>query len=237
MTEHVSDLMWDRLLAGELAADQRDVAHVHAESCAHCGARLRELTAEREAFKLRPVGFPLVAPRRRKWWTWAPLVPVLAAVAIFVVVRTRPPEQPDQIDRPKGGGGVSLLLSVGAPGALAAVSSGDAIRPGDYLQAGYTTQRDGYGAVLSRDPVRAVTTYVPSSGDVMVSLPAGTERSFPQSTILDDVVGSERIVIVWCETAHPLAALLAELRDHGAIEPPADCTVRTVDLDKRVGAR
>jgi hypothetical protein len=129
--------------------------------------------------------------------------------------------------------GTALLLSAGRPEALLPVASSDVVRPGDYLQAGYTATRRGFGAVLSRDGAGSVTSYVPPGGQAMVPLDPGSERSFPLSTILDATLGAERIAIVWCETAHPLAPLLAALRDGRPLAAPEDCTVREVTLDKR----
>ena len=77
---------------------------------------------------------------------------------------------------------------------------------------------------------------MPPSGENMVPLAPGRERSFPLSTILDDTLGDERIAIVWCETAYPLAPLLAALREGRPIAAPDDCTVREVTLDKRGAA-
>lgn len=233
MIDHVSDLQWDRLLTGELPAEAGDAARAHAAGCAACAARLREITAERDAFRLRPITFPLAAPPRRRWrWTLS-LVPVLAAAAVLLVVRARPREDGPG-ERAKGGG-PALLLSAGRPGALAPLATGGAVQPGDSLQAGYTAARDGFGAVLSRDGAGSVTAYVPSTGDAMVPLPAGAERSFPESTVLDDVLGAERIAIVWCEAAHPLEPLLAALRAGRALAVPGGCVVREVVLDKRAG--
>lgn len=262
MTEHVSDLQWDRLLAGELAAEAGAVAHAHAARCTTCAARLRELTAERDAFQVRPVAIPLSRPRHR----WLPaLIPVAAAATVLIALRVRPgPDDDGPAERTKGHigmgaaaaspageaaaepaaakpakpeiDGTALLLSAGRPEALLPVAIGDVVRPGDYLQAGYTATRSGFGAVLSRDGAGSVTAYVPPSGEKMVPLAAGTERSFPLSTILDATLGDERIAIVWCETAHPLAPLLAALRDGRPIAAPEDCTVREVTLDKRGAA-
>lgn len=254
MTEHVSDLRWDRLLAGELAAEVAAEAHAHAARCTACAARLRGLTAERDAFQVRPIAISLSRPRRR----WFPaLIPVAAAAAVLLALRVRPGPGDDGPveERTKGHIGMSapaaspageaahaasagtvLLLSAGRPEALRPVASGDVVRPGDYLQAGYTTTRSGFGAVLSRDGAGSVTAYVPSGGENMMPLAPGTERSFPLSTILDATLGDERIAIVWCETAHPLAPLLAALRDGRPIAAPEDCTVREVTLDKRGAA-
>jgi len=250
VTEHVSDLQWDRLLAGELAAEAGAATHAHAARCTACAARLRTLTAERDAFRVRPIAIPLSRSRHR----WLPaLIPVAAAATVLIALRLRPgPGDDGPAERTKGhiGGaamqlpegalaasaasdGTVLLLSAGRPEALLPVASGDVVRPGDYLQAGYTATRSGFGAVLSRDGAGNATAYVPPGGENMVPLAPGTERSFPWSTILDATLGDERIAIVWCETAHPLAPLLAALRDGRPIAAPDDCTVREVTLDKR----
>ena len=234
MSDHVSDLQWDRLLAGELTTAAGDASRDHAGHCAACASRLRELTAERDAFLHRPVGFSLgrpVAPLHHRWR--AAMVPVLAAAALLLLVRARQDHPAEQAK----GGGPTLVLAAGHPGALVPVASGDAIHPRQYLQAGYTSARDGFGAVLSRDGAGSAMAYVPARGDAMVPLPAGAERSFPQSTILDDVVGRERIVLVWCESSHALAPLLDELRAGRDVAPPAGCTARDLILDKRAVPR
>ncbi|HSS01713.1 MAG TPA: hypothetical protein VLM79_31860, partial [Kofleriaceae bacterium] len=168
MMDHVSDLQWDRLLAGELALDLFSAAHAHAHGCEVCAARLRALTAERDAFNERP--FALPRPRARRRW----LVPLLAAAAAVVIaVRLAPRPDPDEPrERTKGVVETAsvaadelrvaavaapvLLLTAGRPDALTSVSAGDVIHPGEYLQAGYTAGRDGFGAVLSRDGAGAV---------------------------------------------------------------------------------
>jgi hypothetical protein len=241
MTDHVSDLQWDRLLAGELAGDAGETARAHAARCTACGTRLLAIVAERDAFRLRPIGFPLSRPRRGWRWRWFPvLVPAAAAAALIALwPRVRDPvgdRSEDRVvaqaNRVKGHGQMLLLLA-GRPGALSPVASGDVVHPGDYLQAGYTAAQDGFGAVVSRDGAGAVTVYVPPDGDAMVPLAAGRDRSFPRSTILDATLGGERIAIVWCPAAHPLAPLVDALRAGRPVAAPADCTVREITLDKR----
>ena len=175
---------------------------------------------------------------------------VAAAAALMIAVRLAPWPGPDKPrERVKGmaqtasvtaddprvlaRGAAVLLLTAGRPDALTWVSTGDVIHPGDYLQAGYTAWRDGFGAVLSRDGAGAVNAYVPPGGAEMVALPAGIARSFPHSTILDGALGSERIAVVWCATVHPLEPLLAALRARAALAVPDDCMAREVVLDKR----
>jgi hypothetical protein len=232
VSDHISDLQWDRLLFGELSGAAGDAARAHAAGCTACASRLRELTGDLRAFQVRPVDFlhRVARPARLRM---ASLVPVLATAVVLWAVWARPGATGEQAK----GAGPKLLLVAGRSGVFAPVRDGDAVGPGEHLQAGYTSAQDGFGAVLSRDGAGAVAAYVPAHGDTMVALPAGTERSFPQSTILDNVVGRERIVIVWCETSHALSPLLAELRAGLAIAVPTDCTTRDLVLDKRLEPR
>lgn len=244
MSDHVSDLRWDRLLAGELPEDQATEARTHAAGCERCGSRLTELTAGRDAFTVNRTPFDLArdrdisalpqviafAPRRKRGvWIGVAGAIVAAAAIVFLVVR---PRGPDAGERSKGGG-PDLVLVVTRDARQIPVSSRDQVFPNDVLQAGYSSTRDGFGAVLARDGAEGVFAYVPSSGDQMLALPAGDNRTFPQSTTLDDVVGQERVVVVWCEAPRPIAPLLAELRTSGEVTAPDGCVVRRIDLAKQ----
>ena len=227
MIEHVSDLRWDRRLAGELPDDQIAEARAHAARCERCGGRLKELTAGRDAFTVTPQVIAF-APRRKRG-VWIGVAGALAAAAAIAIVITRP--KPDG-ERTKGSG-PDLELVVRRGTDTVPVSSRDVVFTGDVLQAGYSSTRDGFGAVLARDGAEEVFSYVPSSGDQMLALPAGDRRSFPQSTTLDAVLGSERVFVVWCEQPQPIAALLAELRSIGDVTATAGCHVRRVELTKQ----
>jgi hypothetical protein len=225
---HVSDLRWDRLLAGELAEVDRADALAHAETCSACAARRMEITAGFDAFaNLAPA-----LPRRARPLRFvAAFATVAIAAAAVILVVNRPSNSGGE--RTKGGTGPKLMLAAGARARIAPVLSGDRVAPGDSVQAAYTATRDGFGAVIARDGSGAVSAYVPAQGDAMVALPRGTLRSFPGSTILDDVVGAQVVVIVWCEAAQPIAPLVAELRATGSVTAPAGCTVERIELEVR----
>jgi len=155
-------------------------------------------------------------------------VVVVAAAALLLVLRTPPAHE-----RTKGGVGPKLMLAAGPRAQLAPVLSGDRVRPGDSLQAAYTSTRDGFGAVLARDGSGAASAYVPADASAMVPLPPGTLRSYPGSTILDEVTGAQVVVIMWCETAQPIAPLLGELRATGRVTAPAGCSVERIELEVR----
>ena len=230
MTDHISDLRWDRWLAGELSANDTAAALAHAEACARCSERMRALSVERDQFRLRPTPIAFARARRVPRWLVGGGLSLVAAAAVLVLVFRSGSMR--EGDRSKGGGGPSLIVAGGERGALVPLSTGDVVRAGDSLQVGYTSERDGFGALISRDGAAAVSTYVPSQGATLVRLPAGTDREFPESTILDAVVGTETLYVIWCPTALPLAPLLAEVTG-GALGTPPGCQVRTLALEKR----
>ncbi|HEY6036630.1 MAG TPA: hypothetical protein VIV58_20275, partial [Kofleriaceae bacterium] len=62
MTPHVSDLRWDRLVAGELTDAERADALAHADACAACANRRAEIRAGFEAFATVAPALPRRAP-------------------------------------------------------------------------------------------------------------------------------------------------------------------------------
>lgn len=234
-SEHVSDLRWDRLLANELSAEQAAETRAHAAACKPCGARLRELTTGRDAFDIPMQVVPMRRSNRNVWIATAASA-VAAAALVFLVLRPRAPTGEPAGERTKGSGPELVLVAgrTSVPGGqLAPLASGDVVFAGDSLQAAYTSPYDGFGAVLARDGAGEAFSYVPPVGDRMVALPAGTNRSFPASTTLDDVVGAERVFVLWCEHSHSVAPLLAQLRASGEVATPEGCFVRRVELTKQ----
>jgi hypothetical protein len=225
MDAHISDLCCDQLHAGDLPPPEDARARAHASACPPCAARLAAIVAEANAFTRDRPRLVRRSPIRRM------RLASLAAIAAAVVLVVR--SQGSSDERHKGSGEVQLVLLAGSPGLLVPLSSADRVAPGDSLQAAYSAARDGFGAVLSRDGAGTTTAYVPSRGETMVALRAGTMVSFPESTVLDGVLGEEAVVVIWCEAAHRLAPLLAELGATGAVIAPAGCGVLRMTLDKR----
>jgi hypothetical protein len=222
---HVSDLRWDRLLAGELADDAAAALRAEATGCAACEMRLAQLTRDSERFAQRPA---LVAPRRRRmWWIAAP-IGMAAAAAVMLLVRT----DDHPTERVKGPADATLIVLAGQRDAMHVVQTGDHVRAGEYLQIGYSATRDGFGAVVSRDGAATTSIYVPAGGTVMVALAAGRDQAFPGSTLLDDTLGEETVIALWCERALALPPLVQELATTGDIAAPTGCTKRRLTFTK-----
>jgi hypothetical protein len=226
--QHVSDLTWDRLHAGQLAPALADQARQHAAGCARCAARRAALEAAHLRFVAAP---PAVRAMPRTRRTWRVVVPALAAAAIAIVV-VRIAADPRPPTRSKGGFAVSVFA--GRAGDAVPLGIGDPIFPGDRLQLSYSAERAGHLAALAIDGAGQVEVYFPAGEPTTWPAAAGHRLALPASTELDDVLGEERLWIVFCDRPQPLAPLVAALGEHGAAaEPPSGCEVQRMRFDKR----
>jgi len=221
VSDHVSDLAIDRMLASEVIdADVR----AHLASCERCTGRLAELERERAAFAI-PLAKPAAATRRPAWLLAAG---ALAAAALVLVV-VRRSDDPSGT-RTKGSASPVLELHVvdqRSGGATSVpVTAATVLHPGDTIQATYASSSPGHGAVLSLDGAGAATVYVP-----VAPLAAGS-GSFPAATILDDVLGTERLAIVWCPAPFAVEPLLAALKARTLVAP-SGCTIAQLEVAKR----
>ena len=224
MTEHVSDLTWDRLHAGSLAPALVDQVRHHAAACSSCAARGAALDAAHRRFIAAPP--PLRASRVHAWRVMVPAFAVAAAALVVVLVGGE-----REATRMKGGFGVTVFAGRGRD--AVPLGAGDAIFPGDRLQLSYSAPRDGHLAVLSIDGADRVEAYFPSSETTWPAA-AGHQIALPVSTELDDVLGDERLWIVFCDRPRPLAPLIAVLAERGvAAEPPPGCEVQRLRFAKR----
>jgi hypothetical protein len=146
-----------------------------------------------------------------------------AAAALLLMLRPT-----DDGTRVKGGRSASLFVA--HAGQTRRAAPGEVVTPGDTLQLQYSSARRSYGAILSLDGARHASRYFPDA-DRAAPLEPGRDRSFPASTVLDAVPGSESVYVLLCD--EPIA--LAPLVDALPVRPPAPpgCTVQRFELDKR----
>lgn len=248
--EHVSDLTWDRLHAGQLDDALADRARGHAAACASCEARRAQLAAAHERFASAPPPLRAAHPMRalraavatHRWRTVAPAL-VLALAAAVAIVLAWPRRgalgttvaHGDHRAATRYKGGFAVTAFAGRDGDAVPLGAGDPIFPADRLQLSYSAERAGHLAVLSIDGAERASVYFPTDSATTWPAPAGHHITLPASTELDDVLGNERLWIVFCDRAQSLAPLVGLLTDGGvAAQPPEGCEVQRIGLTKQL---
>src|SRR6185295_16197032 len=100
------------------------------------------------------------------------------------------------------------------------------VSPGDQLQLAYTAQEPGYLAMVSLDGAGVASVYFPEAQPDAWPAAPGFRVSLPRSTILDNVIGKENLLIVYCPQPFAVEPVRrAMLADAAAIVPQPGCTV------------
>jgi hypothetical protein len=241
-----SDLVLDRWLAGELGPDEVERVERHIVQCARCAARNEAVRASKAAL---PPELPdaivakakasehhphvaTVHPLRR----WAPqLATALAmAAALVLFVRTREPA-PDPIgvgERTKGGPRIAFHVRQG--GGIRAGATGDRLSPGDQVQFSYSARDRAYLAIVSLDGGGHASVYYPSDdSDRAAPIEPGVDVTLPQSTVLDETLGPEKVFALFCERAVSLAEVRKQLEVEPAQPPRVEgCTLDAISFVK-----
>jgi hypothetical protein len=145
----ISELMIDRLLAGELAGEAAAQIRAHAEGCTSCGGLLRDAEAVLQRFAAAPPPAWLARPRVSAVSVAGGVVAVVAlaaAVAIVIAPSWREPAGGRELAlRTKGK--PSLGVFVSHRGELQRTGSGEVVAPGDRLQLVTSSERAGWLAI------------------------------------------------------------------------------------------
>ncbi|MFT7621895.1 MAG: hypothetical protein ACI9WU_001060 [Myxococcota bacterium] len=248
--ERPSDLMLDRLHAGELDPIQaralRQAAADDPELAGRIAARQAGWADHAEvdsgalfaAIEARiPHAEPEAVAGGIPWWQQAVnwlmtpqgggLTLGLAAL-VAVVVTSRPdavqPPAPDiagpDIVRSKGG--LQLRVFVKRAGDVTEMASGERFAEGDTLRFVIDLPRDGHVLVIHTDAQNSKVAAWPLGAEASQSLTAGRERELTGSVALDGAAGSEKLTLVRCDAPFAPAAI------------PPGCDRVHFDLDKGV---
>lgn len=197
----LSDLLLDRWIAGErLAPDERAHAEAHIAACAACARRREELVREAREFDL-PLHLPRPAPRWRFRFPLALRVGFAAACAAFAMLLFLPPAEEPGI-RTKGAASLSVIAR-SRDGTVERVLPGDALAPGDAIRFEVRTSEPAILAILGIDAAGVVTPYVEEA-----AAEPGEPQLLPGSILLDETLGPERIVALFCDEPMGRARLL-----------------------------
>jgi hypothetical protein len=225
-----SQFQLDRLSANELTSLERMRLERHVASCPTCERGLVDRAVERAQFVPDPRTWgrlAATAPRSRRWrrWTLA-AAPAIACACVLIAMQVR--QSGSGVSRHSvTKGGIEISLVVERNGVRAALGLDGRVRPGDRLQVAVRVPEARFVAVYSIDGTRSVSRYAPVEA-AMVAIAPGSEQVLPNSTILDDVLGRETLVVFTCVRDQPDATLRAYVLG-GAIP---GCDVSRTELIK-----
>jgi hypothetical protein len=192
-----SELTLERLRQGELTGDL--VLRAHTAGCPLCQRTLEALAAPPP---------PMAFPRPRARFFALPALGVMAVAAAALVLVLRPREETIS----KGAGWQLSVIALAGDGKVRRVEAGARLRPGDRLRFEvFTRGPRAEVALVSLDAAGTVSSLVPAAGDT-VPVPAGRRTLLDGAVELDDTLGAERILLVACPRARPVAEVAAAAR-------------------------
>jgi hypothetical protein len=255
----VSDLRFDSWYAGELGPAEARAIEAHLNSCADCRQRHGELRAQAEDFlarypqDVRMANGSRIVPSdgrpRRVWrraviamsgglaaaagFVWLALLPAKGGSSWWTLTgRAQPTERRDEaagVTRVKGGARLGFVVKRGSR--ILEGHDGLVVHPNDRLRFSITCSEPRHVAILSRDATGLVSEYFPGDGR---SRAFGVSRDvlLDSSVELDDTLGMERIIAVFCAEAFDVAPLAAMLAKDDAIRVAANCSLDALEVRK-----
>jgi hypothetical protein len=254
----LSDYRRDKLLGRELPPDEERSARAHVAGCARCAERVREAEADAARFAAeaprwgeiaaavepeRLPGVPeLLRARRRRFLGLVSAATVAAAAAVLLLA-VRGPAPPsagpapgvEPVTRTKGRPRPRIGFFIKRGGAVWAGGPAETLRPGDAVRFTYTSDALRFLAIVGVDGNGQGHVLYPSAAKA-ARAPAGRQVALPESVVVGDVRGRERILAVFCDRpvdVEPLQrAWLASL--NGAAVPEG-CTHDVLTWELRDG--
>lgn len=225
----VSDLILDQIRAGEPVSHH---ARDHVDACAPCRDRLALLDGDAAPFREGALP-PWLAPRPRRSWV-RPLVAtssLLAAVILLWLMRIPPSaERTDDTLRIKGRG--ALTIYVRQDGRTFLAEPGARVHPGDAVRIALSAPKPSWVAVFGRDATGTWSTYHPL-GTHAEPVAAGAEQLLDTALELDDVIGEETFLAVFCAAPVELDAIRGTVMEtFPNLDLPDGCHASSVTLEK-----
>jgi hypothetical protein len=231
----ISDLAFDELHAGELAAPARLALESHLARCERCRARASALAAERRALLAVATRLPVLSPRARPR-TRLPLpaaaVTALAVAACALLWLKAAPEPSEPDARRKGAPHLGMFIKRGER--VWRAESRAVVRAGDRLRFTYSSDRECHLALLGLDAQHA-SVYLPEQAKLAnraLRILPGTDVALDFGVELDASAGEERVHGIFCAQSFELEPLRAALEAKRALPELPSCTVDTLVLSK-----
>ena len=221
MSGHLSSLVLDQLALGALSPEAAAEAGAHLAACERCRADQELAAAAHERFSrdILPRTLPAIrdragaTPRRRLWWALAPAL--AAACALVFVLRPRPPDEPDLLEK----GAPSLSMFAKRGGQVQPVDDGAQLAPGDAVRFVLHPSGLPYVLVASVDGSGGATIYHPFGGDRSAEVPRSGRVELPGSVVLDQSPGPERVFALFSRAPLGAAEITTALRRWARADP------------------
>lgn len=236
----LSDLLLDQLRVGELPASSLGGTTAHLETCPRCQEQLAALEQDAAAFSREqdgPCWLSAHSPRSprspRSWMRPAiALTAILAAALALVWIRPASTPTPSEATvRLKGH--ASINIYVRHDDRTLRADPRTIVHPGDALRIATSVSRPSWIALFGLDARGTLSLYHPI-GDETEYVPGGTERLLDMALELDDVLGEEAFIAVFCDVSmrvEPLREALAQNLENPAL--PEGCLLDRVVLEKQ----
>jgi hypothetical protein len=188
----------------------------HVAGCELCRADLTGLASDHRRFdrEVLPQTQAAILRRRPIWGRWRLLVPslgLLAAAATAWLLVVRPAVAPEDILRTKGAN--TLAIFALRKQEVVPVSDGKTrLQPGDRIR--FVLWPDGlrHAVIASVDGSGRATVYHPFGGRESAPLPEKLRVEVPDSIVLDDGPGPERVFAVLAPGPFPTAPVIEALK-------------------------
>jgi hypothetical protein len=224
MQRHLSTLTLDRRALGDLSGVEAEEMDLHLAGCELCRGHL---AAQRESFQkfeqyVLPAVLPSLQTRRLFPWRFAWAVPVVASLALAVLVlpRSAPRQHVASQDEVAVKGGPNFQTFVRRGTQVFAAADGVLLLPGDALR--FVVQPGGlpYLLIVSRDGAGHLTVYYPFGGSRSAELKSEGRNELPGSVELDATPGEERLFALFSRRPLEAARVTSRLAD-STTEPSA----------------
>jgi hypothetical protein len=201
----LSDFALDELVAARsLHVEPARESTAHLATCSRCAERLAEFEA------VEPPPFAAARPsakrrRRRRavslmYAGFATLLLLggFGAVRSHVLPIAGDTATPSVYDTTRTKGALSLVVIIrDISGNVRRITPGEVVHPGESLRFELTTAESGYVGVIGLDAAGVTTVYAPAQG-TMTSVTGGSPAALPNAIVMDETLGTERLVAVVC---------------------------------------
>ncbi len=240
---HLTELSLERYLAGEVVSDE---IQAHIDVCDVCAQRLESMRKDAASF----IGRPPSPPQRSLAPVYGALLAAAAAVAIYVAIpqgdgsgNEREPGtswvEPAEYFRVKGSLNVEFFLNRSE--VVTKAKDDDAVYAGDRVGFRVSTPTAGHLMIAGIDGKgEAYLCYPQDNGGRSKAFgPTKSLTTLDQAIVLDEILGREDLVAVFCEDAiefQQVAGALKGLRSGQSVDKILEsqrCRQRTIRLMKK----